>query len=261
MAKKLGQPPNTARPNPLTSPKHTLRSSTHSLSGDPTAVQAHVKLPSRAGLGSSAALSVALSRAIASFCRPPPSPLAIETAANSAEQVFHGSSSGVDVALAFHGGIGIFRRDAGYQAMPDVRPIPIAIAVSGQTSNTAKMVSHVGAARQNNPHVATQLKTLGIYAMQGARALQTANLHALGLLMNQAHDTLSELGVSTPLLDRLVDVARSTGAIGAKLTGAGGGGAVIALCPGHEAAIVTAWKQLGTDAFVAKVGVRAGENP
>jgi mevalonate kinase len=70
--------------------------------------------------------------------------------------------------------------------------------------------------------------------------------------MNRAHDLLGDLGVSTGQLDALCDTARKLGACGAKLTGAGGGGAVIAVAPRErEPAILAAWKRAGVDGFVA----------
>jgi mevalonate kinase len=70
--------------------------------------------------------------------------------------------------------------------------------------------------------------------------------------MNRAHSLLADLGVATAQLDGLCNAARLAGALGAKLTGAGGGGSVIAIAPRHrESAVLAAWKQLGTDGFVA----------
>ena len=75
--------------------------------------------------------------------------------------------------------------------------------------------------------------------------------------MDRSHELLGGLGVSTPLLDALCDVARNLGAHGAKLTGAGGGGAVIAIAPkDKESAILAAWKTAGVNGFVATVGSR-----
>jgi mevalonate kinase len=72
--------------------------------------------------------------------------------------------------------------------------------------------------------------------------------------MNRAHTLLADLGVSTAQLDALCGCAREAGAYGAKLTGAGGGGAVIAIAPrDREAAVLAAWKQAGVGGFVATV--------
>ncbi len=73
--------------------------------------------------------------------------------------------------------------------------------------------------------------------------------------MNRAHAVLSGLGVSTPQLDSLCEAARATGAYGAKLTGAGGGGAVIAIAPrDREQAILAEWRNAGVTGLVSTVG-------
>jgi hydroxymethylglutaryl-CoA reductase len=66
---------------------------------------------------------------------------------------------------------------------------------------------------------------------EGAGALVRADYRQLGMLMNLCHGLLNAIGVSTPELERMVDIARKNGAAGAKLTGAGGGGSIVALCP------------------------------
>ena len=73
--------------------------------------------------------------------------------------------------------------------------------------------------------------------------------------MTACHAQLSTLGVVTDVLDDMVDCATKSGALGAKLTGAGGGGAVIALAPGREEEVIESWKQAGYEAFVSTVGV------
>jgi mevalonate kinase len=72
--------------------------------------------------------------------------------------------------------------------------------------------------------------------------------------MDVAHGLLCGLRVSTPEIEILVHGARAAGAIGAKLTGAGGGGAVIALAPGHEHDVVARWRRDGFDGFIATIG-------
>ena len=91
-------------------------------------------------------------------------------------------------------------------------------------------------------------------SMARSIAPATAAWPALGAAMDEAHDHLAALGVSTPGLDALVAAARAAGALGAKLTGGGGGGAVIALAPGREDAVVAAWRALGKDGFITTVG-------
>jgi mevalonate kinase len=97
-----------------------------------------------------------------------------------------------------------------------------------------------------------RLRELGGLTDEGTAALLAADLPALGAAMNRAHDLLADLGVSTAQLDALCSAARKAGATGAKLTGAGGGGAVIAVASrDREAAVLAAWKRAGADGFVA----------
>ncbi len=67
----------------------------------------------------------------------------------------------------------------------------------------------------------------------------------LGSLMNVCHGFLNALQVSTPELEKMIDIARSNGAVGAKLTGAGGGGSIVALCPGKESVVAEALHSAG----------------
>ena len=71
-------------------------------------------------------------------------------------------------------------------------------------------------------------------SIAGAVALKSCDYDTLGSLMNVCHGFLNALQVSTPELEKMINIARSNGAIGAKLTGAGGGGSIVALCPGEE---------------------------
>jgi mevalonate kinase len=88
----------------------------------------------------------------------------------------------------------------------------------------------------------------------GLDALAAGDIDSLGRLFDLAHGALAGLRVSTLTLERLVYDARAAGAIGAKLTGAGGGGAVIALAPSHRQDVLARWKAAGFDGFSTKVG-------
>ena len=79
----------------------------------------------------------------------------------------------------------------------------------------------------------------------GAEALEAKRYDVLGSLMNVCHGLLNAIEVSTPDLENMVAIARENGAAGAKLTGAGGGGSIVALCPGKEDAVRTALQRSG----------------
>jgi len=211
------------------------------------------QIPAAAGLGSSAAMAVAITRALAGA-------LAIEcdddrvcAIANGAERSFHANPSGVDVALAARGGIGLYRRGSGLAPI-DAPPIPLAIALSGEPRSTAAMVARVTETAAKDPARARDLELMGALAETGAELVARGDHAALAPLLTGAHYRLAALGVSTPALDALVATALDAGALGAKLTGAGGGGAVIALAPGREDEILAAWRAHGVPCFAAYVG-------
>ncbi|RMH45356.1 MAG: mevalonate kinase [Deltaproteobacteria bacterium] len=217
------------------------------------AVDARADLPPAAGLGSSAALAVATTRAVAAAAGVSLAAGDVDRIANLAERAFHANPSGVDVALAARGGLGVFRRGAGFAPLA-APPLRAAVGLSGQPRSTGAMVERVAAARAADPAQAARVDRLGALAAAGATALAAGDLAQVGALMDEAHALLAALGVSTPALDRLVAIARDAGAAGAKLTGAGGGGAVVALAPGREEDVVAAWRAAGFDGFACDVG-------
>ncbi|MEO8706179.1 MAG: mevalonate kinase [Kofleriaceae bacterium] len=213
------------------------------------------QIPFGAGLGSSAALAVAVARALLAHAKRPLTASALEHAATASEMIVHGKPSGVDVALAIAGGVGVFRRSTGLRAIacPALR---VLVGPSGEPRSTGVMVQRVAEATESNRDD-NRLSELGALTDDGTRALVARDLVALGAAMNRAHGVLAELGVSTPLIDSLCEAARVSGAHGAKLTGAGGGGAVIAIAPrDKEAAILTEWRAAGVTGFVATIGAR-----
>jgi mevalonate kinase len=167
--------------------------------------------------------------------------------------MLHGRASGVDVALAQAGGVGVFRKSTGLRPI-QIPTLRVLVGPSGSPRSTAAMVDRVAQATSGIADDA-RLRQLGALADTGTDALLRRDIPALGADMNRAHTLLAELGVSTPLLDALCDVARKLGAHGAKLTGAGGGGAIIALAPREkEPDILAAWKSAGVHGFIAAIG-------
>jgi mevalonate kinase len=220
-------------------------------------IVAEAQVPPGAGLGSSAALAVATTRAMLQHLKRPVDIATLTAAANAAEVVHHGTPSGIDVAIAIAGGFGVYRKSTGLRPMttPSLR---LLVAPGerrpSQPRSTAKMVEHVAEITHGNAEDA-RLAELGGLTDIGARALLARDLPALGAAMNRAHMVLGQLGVSTPRLDDMCTAALAAGAHGAKLTGAGGGGAIIALAPrDKEDAVLAAWKAAGLAGFAADVG-------
>lgn len=211
------------------------------------------QIPPGAGLGSSAALAVAVSRALLAHAKRKLDAKEIAAAAAASEALMHGRASGIDVALAIAGGIGVFRKATGLRSFASP-PLRVLVGASGAPRATSTMVERVADATGGSADDA-RLRTLGGLTDTGTTALHAKDLAGLGAAMNRAHEILAELGVSTDQLDSLCQAARVSGAFGAKLTGAGGGGAVIAIAPrDKEQAVLTEWKNAGVTGFVATVG-------
>jgi len=221
----------------------------------PLTLVGDAQIPPGAGLGASAAFAVAIARELLAYAKKPADARAIAAAADASEQVLHGRASGVDVALAIAGGVGVFRKSTGLRPFP-LQGVRVLVGPSGAPRSTAAMVDKV-ASETGGKADDTRLRDLGSLADVGATALAARDFATLGQTMDRAHALLTELGVSTPLLDGMCKAARDAGAFGAKLTGAGGGGAVIALAPrDKEAAVLAAWKVAGVTGFVATIGAR-----
>jgi mevalonate kinase len=206
------------------------------------------EIPSRAGLGSSSAMAVALARATGA------DEAKVLAAVAEAEAVFHGSPSGIDAAAALHGGVGRFRKSEGWQPVPVQRRFKVCVGLTGKPRDTRPQVEAVGRLCARTPAARRLVDALGEVTEAGIAALATGDIDGLGRLFDVAHGLLAGLRVSSPELDTLVHAARSAGAIGAKLTGAGGGGAVIALAPSHTRDVLARWKALGFDGFETVVG-------
>ncbi|MER7578028.1 mevalonate kinase [Streptomyces sp. NPDC126514] len=208
-----------------------------------------------AGLGSSAALSVALVRALADLCGTASEGTQLLQAATDVEHAFHGRSSGLDIHAVASGGLIWYEPGPNPQASPLAVPEPfdLVVAMSGQRRSTAAPVRALAPAGGS----AAAMARLGARSRQARTALISGETEALGRAMNGAHEELIALGVSTPVLDRMVTLARAAGAVGAKLTGAGHGGAVIALAPTHTRQVLAALRTAGFDTFLLRVPTAA----
>lgn len=209
-------------------------------------------LPPGAGLGSSAALAVAVARAAAAHTGA--SVAQIATAVAAAESVFHGSASGVDAAACSSGSVGWFQRDQGWRSVPVRQPVKLLVGLSGERRATAEAVQAVGRLVDRSAAARRALTVLGDCTREAAAALNEGDVDALGRIFNLAHGILAGLQVSSATLERMVHGARAAGAIGAKLTGAGRGGAVIALAPSHRSDVLARWRADGFDGFEAVIG-------
>jgi mevalonate kinase len=130
--------------------------------------------------------------------------------------------------------------------------------LSGEPRDTAAQVDAVARLRHRAPVTAKVMDLFGDLVEDASRALALGDVAGLGRLFDVAHGLLCALRVSSPAIETLVHSARAAGAVGAKLTGAGGGGAVIALAPGHEGDVLVRWRRDGFAAFSTTIGGRGG---
>jgi mevalonate kinase len=199
-------------------------------------------LPAGAGVGSSAAMAVASARALAEAAGHLLTPDQLFEAAMAAERVFHGNPSGLDHAVAIHGGLMHFVRGN----PPRMRPVALGgpfrllVAQVEAGADTGRMVASVAALREAHPVARALCADIGALVAEAETALTAGDQAAVGRLMNLNHGLLSALGVSTARLDAAVHAARAAGALGAKLTGAGGGGCMVALVTDDTAPAVAA---------------------
>lgn len=235
---------------------------TRTLGVTPRRVRLDAELPAGAGLGSSAAMAVAAGRALAAADGATPSAEELADAATASERVFHGNPSGVDHTVAIHGGLLRYVRGTPPTFAPvDVgRAFRVVVAQVAPGANTGKMVAGVAAQRERLGEVGRGLHQLiGAVVSDAERAIRVGDLAGLGELMTVDHHLLGAIGVSTPALDRACHAARAAGALGAKLTGAGGGGCMIALVGAEtdtavEDAVLGALAPHSLRAFAATVG-------
>jgi mevalonate kinase len=211
-------------------------------------------LPVGAGLGSSAALAVALVRAAFSSV----DEATLVHVSHEIEKVFHGNPSGLDAKLAISGSLGVYTKADGLAPLVPKTPLKLVIADTGVPRSTQTQVENVGKRREKfGKPIERIIEAIGELVRQGAQAITSGDLARLGELMDVNQGLLSALSVSSPEIEALVGAARRAGALGAKLTGAGGGGCIIALAPGKEDEVANALKPLAKHVLVTTLGIRS----
>jgi len=214
------------------------------------------ELPPGKGVGSSAALAIAALRAVSRALDWTLEEPQLLEYAHQVEQIFHGLPSGIDHTTAARGGVLRFERGDPPVIEPVTCPQPFSIVLldSGEVGPTAVQVGRVlGLLEQHPERVRGIFDEIGTLVAEGVRAMSTGDGEALARAMNRNHVLLQALEVSTPRQDQLVALARQAGAAGAKLTGSGGGGMVVALCLEGSEGVLAAAAERGVTAFAARV--------
>jgi hydroxymethylglutaryl-CoA reductase len=206
------------------------------------------RLPRAMGLGSSAAIAVAITRAFGDAFDLGLDDARVNAIAFECEKLAHGTPSGIDNTVATYGEPMVFRNTESLQmdSVQLTEPPPIVIACSSKSGLTKEQVAGVRARRaRSGEHYAAIFDEVDALTLSGADALARADYDELGLLMNICHGLLGAIEVSTSELENMVSIARAAGAVGAKITGSGGGGSIVALCPGVTAEVSAALAAAG----------------
>ncbi|HET6345675.1 MAG TPA: mevalonate kinase, partial [Myxococcota bacterium] len=220
-------------------------------------IKVYPSIPRAMGLGGSAALAVAVVRALSAHFHLGLSDDEVNALAFESEQVAHGTASGIDNTLATFGRFTLFKKDdpKASRVLKVPRPIPIVIGMSGVEGLTAKTVAQVqGAWRKNTALYENIFNDIDALTMQAVEAIEAYDLDLLGELMNINQGLLNALRVSSWELEELIEVARKHGAVGAKLTGGGGGGSMVALCPEEPERVAEAMRKAGYKAITTTIG-------
>ena len=214
-------------------------------------------VPGGAGLGSSAATMVAVAAAYSRLNSLGLTANEIVSCAMVGEQSIHGKPSGVDPAISAHGGVILFRTGAAPKGVSFEGTRSLILSYSGLNRSTKGQIGHVTKMKDRYPGMFESLAVgIGDLSLRAAEMLRTGSMDELGTLLTINHATLMSLGVSNDTLDGMVDLLLKMGSYGAKLTGAGGGGSVLAVAPeGKEKRIVSRLSARGFETFSVKIPV------
>jgi mevalonate kinase len=219
-------------------------------------------VPGGAGLGSSASTMVAVA---AAFSRLNSLGLRVDEIVRCAmvgEESIHGKPSGIDPAASAHGGVILFKTGSPPKKLSLDGTRSLILSYSGVIRETKDQIGHVAKMKERYPVMFSALaQSIGDLSLDASEKLKTGDMKGLGTLLNLNHSALMSLGVSNSTLDGMVDLLLSMGSYGAKLTGAGGGGSVLAVAPeAKEKSIVSGLTARGFETFRVRVpteGVRS----
>ncbi|MBI5544945.1 MAG: mevalonate kinase [Deltaproteobacteria bacterium] len=236
-------------PSPIA---HALRKCAQAFHVSNVEVEITGDLPQSVGLGSSAAVSVALVRAFSAAGQISMRPQGLLERALELERDFHGSASGVDHNVSFERQLIRFVKGRRGQPVILPRQVEAVVWVVEPRGSTRERVAEIKRKQELDPERSQrQFELIGALVDEAVEALEKGDLRVVGKAMDQNHKLLQELGLSTPGLDDACARLRSMGAFGAKLTGAGGGGAVVALFEDADPVVSTLVAE-GHRAFVAR---------
>ncbi|MCX8191463.1 MAG: mevalonate kinase, partial [Nitrososphaerales archaeon] len=206
---------------------------------------------------SSASVAVATATAVSEALGHHLTPKEIVDLAMVSEKMVHKNPSGIDVNIAVYGGVILFQRNSDVKSIDLNSNIDFVIGYSGLRRRTSRLIQKVAEMKAAKPHLFNSLvQSSSRLSLLAANFMKQNDLLTLGSILNFHHIVLSWLGISIDEIDKMVEASLAAGALGAKVTGGGGGGCMIALPPiNHSQQILDSLKNLGKVAFISKIPV------
>lgn len=223
---------------PLSAAPNTMRNVTvllwylvkHFKIPEPFYLKIESSIPAERGMGSSAAVAVAITRAVFDWMEEPATQENVLHFVNQAEAVAHGNPSGIDATTISGTEPILYQKGIGFQPFQLNMDAFLVVADTGVKGQTRKAVKDIAKLMELRPYETNQqMRTLGQLTTQAQQAVLQNKPRVLGDCMNQAQGLLRLLGASNRNLDHLIETALEHHALGAKLTGGGRGGCMIAL--------------------------------
>jgi mevalonate kinase len=237
----------------------TVRSTLLALQVDPPnsiAILIRSSIPVASGLGSGAAVSVAIIRALAKHLKKDITDEQVSKLAFGTEKLYHGTPSGIDNTVVTYEKPVYFVKGQPIQVLKPKYPFMIVIGDTGVPASTKAAVRDVRIQHHKRPErYETLFATIGSIATTARGLIESGMPESLGPLMDENHAMLRSMKVSSPELDNLVEAAREAGALGAKMSGGGRGGNMIALAQASKAgSIARALRNAGaTNTIITRV--------
>jgi len=221
--------------------EYVLKSLIKTNTDDGLEITINMDIPIGAGLGSSAAVTVATIFSSSIYNNINLTKNEIAKLAHQVELEVQGAASPIDTTLSTHGGVIYLSNNANKILTLDINTeIPIIIGYTSKRGNTGKLVESVRLKVEKYPEIMNSiLNSMESITNHACKALINRDHQKIGELMNINHGLLDSIGVSTEELSKMVYSARKAGALGSKVTGAGGGGSIIAYCPEHMDEVIS----------------------
>jgi mevalonate kinase len=213
-------------------------------------------VPPGIGLGSSAAACVATVAAVSSLFQKKLNKQRICDLAIESERMIHKNSSGADCYVSTFGGLMHYSKAKGFRKIQAKSPLALVVASTGVRHSTGDLVAAVKKFKEGNEALfASMTKQVADICTQARTAITSGRRNRIGELMNENQALLRRIGVSHFKADDLIDICTKAGALGAKITGAGGGGAVIALASSKQesAKIASRVNAVGYESFEVEI--------